>query len=300
MDSVDKAYELVLEKVRVWVDTFITMLPNFVVAVLVIFLFFIISKLLVAFLSKTVFRFSSNVAVNKLIASLTRITVMTAGLFVALGILELDKTVTSLLAGVGIMGLAIGFAFKDAIANFLSGIYITLKSTVNVGNIIQFGDYFGTVESIGLRAIKMRTFQEQEVVIPNRLIFEDVYVHYTIYGERRIDLAVGVSYGENLQFVEDVTINAIKSIDYLQKDKSVDFYYQEFGDSSINFVIMYWIDFKKQTNYLKAVHDGIKKIKSAYDENGITIPFPIRTLDFVIKGGKTLSEMQVQVGDSKK
>jgi len=300
MDSVDKAYELVLEKVRVWVDTFITMLPNFVVAVLVIFLFFIISKLLVAFLSKTVFRFSSNVAVNKLIASLTRITVMTAGLFVALGILELDKTVTSLLAGVGIMGLAIGFAFKDAIANFLSGIYITLKSTVNVGNIIQFGDYFGTVESIGLRAIKMRTFQGQEVVIPNRLIFEDVYVHYTIYGERRIDLAVGVSYGENLQFVEDVTINAIKSIDYLQKDKSVDFYYQEFGDSSINFVIMYWIDFKKQTNYLKAVHDGIKKIKSAYDENGITIPFPIRTLDFGIKGGKTLSEMQVQVGDSKK
>lgn len=300
MDSVDNAYELVLEKVGVWVDTFITMLPNFVVAVLVIFLFYIISKLLVAFLSKTIFRLSSNVAVNKLIASLTRITVMTAGLFVALGILELDKTVTSLLAGVGIMGLAIGFAFKDAIANFLSGIYITLKSTVNVGNIIQFGDYFGTVESIGLRAIKMKTFQGQEVVIPNRLIFEDVYVHYTIYGERRIDLVVGISYGEDLQFVEDITINAIKSIDYLQKDKSVDFYYQDFGDSSINFVVMYWIDFEQQANYLKAVHDGIKKIKSAYDENGITIPFPIRTVDFGIKGGKTLSEMQVQVGDTKK
>jgi small conductance mechanosensitive channel len=63
---------------------------------------------------------------------------------------------------------------------------------------------------------------------------------------------------------------------------------------------MYWIDFDKETNYLKAVHDGIKKIKLAYDENGITIPFPIRTLDFGIKGGKTLSEMKVQVGDSKK
>ena len=193
MESFDNSYSLIIDKLRTWADTFIQMFPNFVVAVIVLFLFYVIARLLVAFLAKTVFKISQNVAVNKLIASLTRIAVMTAGLFVALGILELDKTVTSLLAGVGIMGLAIGFAFKDAIANFLSGIYITLKSTVNVGNIIEFGDHYGTIESIGLRAIKMKTFQGQEVVIPNRLIFEDVYIHYTVYGERRIDLNVGIS-----------------------------------------------------------------------------------------------------------
>ena len=269
------------------------MLPNFVAALLVLVVFFFIARLIVVLLSKTVFRFSHNVAVNRLIASLTRIIIMTVGLFVALGILDLDKTVTSLLAGVGIVGLAIGFAFKDAIANFLSGIYITLKSTVNVGNIIEFGEHYGTVEEIGLRAIKMRTFQGQEVVIPNRLIFEDVYIHYTVYGERRIDLNVGISYGEDLQHVEDVTLAAIKSIDYLKKDKPVDLYYQEFGDSSINFIIRYWVEFKKQTDYLKAMHDGIKKIKAAYDENDITIPFPIRTLDFGIKGGKTLDEVNL-------
>ena len=284
MESFDNSYSLIIDKLRTWADTFIQMFPNFVVAVIVLFLFYVIARLLVAFLAKTVFKISQNVAVNKLIASLTRIAVMTAGLFVALGILELDKTVTSLLAGVGIMGLAIGFAFKDAIANFLSGIYITLKSTVNVGNIIEFGDHYGTIESIGLRAIKMKTFQGQEVVIPNRLIFEDVYIHYTVYGERRIDLNVGISYGEDLQHVEDITLAAINSIDYLKKDKPVDFYYQEFGDSSINFIIGYWVDFEKQTDYLNALHDGVKKIKTAYDENGITIPFPIRTLDFGIKG----------------
>jgi len=300
MEPIDNAYSLILEKIESWVDTFIQMFPNFIVAVIVLFLFYVIARLLVAFLAKTVFKISHNVAVNKLIASLTRIAIMTAGLFVALGILDLDKTVTSLLAGVGIMGLAIGFAFKDAIANFLSGIYITLKSTVNVGNIIEFGDHYGTVESIGLRAIKMRTFQGQEVVIPNRLIFEDVYIHYTVYGERRIDLNVGISYGEDLQHVEDVTLKAINSIDYLKKNKPVDFYYQEFGDSSINFIIRYWVDFEKQTDYLKALHDGVKKVKKAYDENGITIPFPIRTLDFGIKGGKTLSEMQVHMNDGRK
>ncbi|MFW5758441.1 MAG: mechanosensitive ion channel family protein [Bacteroidota bacterium] len=293
MNSINDAYNLITEKIAGWVNTFISMLPNFVVAVLLLVVFYSIARLTVGIFSKTIFRFTSNVAVKKLIASLTRITIMSIGLFVALGILELDKTVTSLLAGVGILGLAIGFAFKDAIANLLSGIYITLKSTVNIGNIIQFGDHYGTVEEIGLRAIRMRTFQGQEVVIPNRFIFEDIYIHYTVYGERRIDLNVGISYGEDLQFVEDVTLAAVKSIGYLKKDKPVDLYYQEFGDSSINFIIRYWVKFKKQTDYLQALHDGIKKIKAAYDDNNITIPFPIRTLDFGIKGGKTLDEVKL-------
>ncbi len=299
MDFINKAYEMIAGKIGGWVDTLITMLPNFVVAVIALLLFYVLARVLVSVLSKTLFRFSHNVAVNKLIASLTRITIMTVGLFVALGILDLDKTVTSLLAGVGIMGLAIGFAFKDAIANFLSGIYITLKSTVNVGDIIEFGEHYGTVKSIGLRAIKIATFQGQEVVIPNRLIFEDVYKHFTVYKERRIDLNVGISYGEDLQNVEDVTLEAIRGIEYLKKDKPVDFYYQEFGDSSINFIIRYWVNFQKQTDYLQAMHDGIKNIKKAYDKNGITIPFPIRTLDFGIKGGKTLDEVQMHVQNKK-
>ena len=299
MGFIDKAYNMIAGKIGNWIDTFITMLPNFVVAVIALLLFYLLARIVISLLSKTLFRFSNNIAVNKLIASLTRITIMTVGLFVALGILDLDKTVTSLLAGVGIMGLAIGFAFKDTIANFLSGIYITLKSTVNVGDIVEFGDHYGTVKSIGLRAIKMTTFQGQEVVIPNRLVFEDVYKHFTVYHERRIDLNVGISYGEDLQKVEDVTLEAIRSIDYLKKDKPVDLYYQEFGDSSINFIIRYWVNFNKQTDYLQALHDGIKNIKKAYDQNDITIPFPIRTLDFGIKGGKTLDEVKMNLNNGK-
>ena len=295
MNYIENAYNIISEKIGNWIETAIAMLPNFIVAIVVIVLFYAISRIVVAVFSKTLFKVSRNIAVNKLISSLTRIIIMTVGLFVALGILELEKTVTSLLAGVGIMGLAVGFAFKDAISNFLSGIYITLKSTINVGDIIEFGDQFGTVKSIGLRAVKMTTLQGQEVVVPNRLIFEDVYTHYTINQERRIDLNVGVSYGEDLSSVENLTLEAIQKIDYLKKGKPVDLYYLEFGNSSINFVVRYWVDFYKQTDYLKALSDGIKNIKSIYDENDITIPFPIRTLDFGIKGGKTLEEMAMKI-----
>lgn len=291
MDNFENALQIVTDKLIGWANDFISMLPNFVIAVLVIIIFYIFSRLFTKLLRTTLSRLTKNVAVIKLIASFSRIAIMTAALFIALGILELEKTVTSLLAGVGIAGLAIGFAFKDAIANFLAGIYITFKSTVNVGDIVEFDDHMGTVKSIGLRAVKIDTFQGQEVVIPNRLIFEDIYKHYTVNSVRRIDLNVGISYGEDLQKVEDVTLKAIKKIDYLIKSKPIDLYFLEFGDSSINFVIRYWVNFHKQTDYLRALSDGVKNIKSAYDANDITIPFPIRTLDFGIKGGKTLTEV---------
>ncbi len=290
MDYFGNAIQIVTEKIGGWIDQIISMLPNFVIAVLIVIIFYLFSRLITKVLKSTLSKFTRNLAVIKLISSFTRIGIMTAALFIALGILELEKTVTSLLAGVGIAGLAIGFAFKDAIANFLSGIYITFKSTVNIGDIVAFGEHMGTVSSIGLRAVKIDTFQGQEVVIPNRLIFEDIYKHYTINGIRRIDLNVGVSYGDDLQKVEEITLNAIKKIDYLLKSKPIDLYFLEFGDSSINFVVRYWVNFNKQTDYLKALSDGVKNIKSAYDANDITIPFPIRTLDFGIKGGKTLTE----------
>jgi len=290
MDYFGNAIQIVTEKIGGWIDQIISMLPNFVIAVLIVIIFYLFSRLITKVLKSTLSKFTRNLAVIKLISSFTRIGIMTAALFIALGILELEKTVTSLLAGVGIAGLAIGFAFKDAIANFLSGIYITFKSTVNIGDIVAFGKHMGTVSSIGLRAVKIDTFQGQEVVIPNRLIFEDIYKHYTINGIRRIDLNVGVSYGDDLQKVEEITLNAIKKIDYLLKSKPIDLYFLEFGDSSINFVVRYWVNFNKQTDYLKALSDGVKNIKSAYDANDITIPFPIRTLDFGIKGGKTLTE----------
>ncbi len=295
MTNFNSAIQIVTEKLQSWIHHFIAMLPNFVIAVLVIIVFYLIARLVSKVLTVTLNKLSSNIAINKVIASFARIAIMLAAAFIALGTLELDKTVTSLLAGVGIAGLAIGFAFKDAIANLLSGLYITFKSTVNVGDIVEFGDHMGTVSSIGLRAVKIDTFQGQEVVIPNRLIFEDIYTHYTVNKIRRIDLNVGISYGDDLQHVEDITIAAIRKLKGLLPHKPVDLYFLEFGDSSINFEVRYWIQFNKQTDYLKALSDGIKNIKTAFDENNITIPFPIRTLDFGIKGGQTLSEMKQKV-----
>ncbi|HYW94186.1 MAG TPA: mechanosensitive ion channel family protein [Bacteroidales bacterium] len=291
IEAIHNAFEKIAGKLNDWLTRSIEMLPNFVMAVILITIFILLAKFVDRILRNTLNRFSKNEAVNSLVASLVSTMTVLLGIFIALDVLNLDKTVTSLLAGIGIVGLALGFAFKDAASNFISGIYMAIKSPINTGDLISYEDIYGRVKEIGLRATTVTSLQGQDIIIPNRLLVENIYTHYTTNRTRRIDLAIGVSYGDDLEKTEKVTLEAVKGIDYILKTKPVDLYFTEFGDSSINLTVRYWVNFRKETDYLRALSDGIKNIKKAYAQNDITITFPIRTLDFGIKGGTTLSEM---------
>lgn len=284
-------YEMLTAKLINWFESFVVMLPNIIIAILIVILFHLIAKIIRRLLEKTMYRFFEHTAINKLIVSVLVIGVRVIGLFVALSILQLDKTVTSLLAGIGVVGLGLGLAFQDAASNFISGLVLAAGSPIKVGDIIQSKDDMGVVKTIGIRTTTLTTPQGQDIVIPNSQVIQSSFTHYTVYKHRRIDLQVGISYGEDLEKVEQITLQAIRKIPYLLKDKNVNFYYEEFGDSSINFVIQYWIRFEKIADFYQARHDGVKNIKQAYNENNITIPFPIRTLDFGIKGGEKLDTM---------
>ena len=243
---------------------------------------------------KVLRRISHNHAVNNLLVTVIYVAVLTIGFFVALTIVGLDGAVTSLLAGVGIVGLALGFAFQDIAANFISGVLIAVGQPFRVGDIIKSGDNFGTVTDINLRTTTVRTFQGIEVLIPNKNLFQEVVENYTNTHDRRVDLTVGVSYGDDLEKVKELTIEAIKNLKSIDTRREVSLFYSEFGDSSINFSIRFWAKTAGQFDYLQAQSDGIMAIKRVFDENDITIPFPIRTLDFGIKGGEKLSEMTLQ------
>jgi len=281
----------VIDKLQGWLDQFFLLLPNIVVAILILVIFHFLTQFLRKVLSTSMMRMSKNRTINEFVISMVSLVLFSIGFFIALEILQLYKLVTSLLAGVGIVGLAVGLAFRDVAANFMAGIYLAIKSPINEDDLIEYDDKYGTVKKIGLRAITLETLQGQDIVIPNRYIIENIYKHFTINSYRRVDLEVGISYGDDLENAEKVTLDAIKKIDYLLHNKPIDLFYTEFGESSINFIIRYWVRFGKEKDYLRALSDGIKNIKRAYDANGITITFPIRTLDFGIKGGKTLSEM---------
>lgn len=293
--DVNDSYSLIVEKIEAWGRSAIALLPNFIVAVLVLILFWLLAKLVQKWSRKLMERFSSNVGLTTLLVSTLYIVVILTGVFVALSILQLDKAVTSLLAGAGIIGLALGFAFQDIASNFVAGILMATRKPFKVGDILDTNDHFGVVTEVNLRATIIKDPQGQEIIIPNKGVYQNPIKNYSRYSKRRIDLSVGISYGENLQKVKDVVLKAINSLDMIDKKMPVKFVYTGFGDSSIDFDILYWVAQPDQGKYRHAQSEGVMAIKEAFNENDITIPFPIRTLDFGIKGGEKLHESVDQI-----
>lgn len=292
------AVELVEQKLVSWTKALIQMLPNLALAALIVVLGWLLARLARMLMGKLLQRFIPSGTLKGLISTSTYLLVMLVALFAALSVLHLDKTVTSILAGAGIIGLALGFAFQDIAANFISGILMAIQRPVRVGELIETGDHFGVVQRIDLRTTELKNQQGIQVIIPNKDIFQSALLNYTRNGTRRIDLQVGVSYGEDLENVERITLQAVRSVEGLLSDKPLELFYTGFGDSSIDFELRFWIAAKNQGYYTQQRHHAIKAIKAAYDKEGITIPFPIRTLDFGIKGGEKLDAVLRSAGRS--
>ncbi|WP_017731553.1 mechanosensitive ion channel family protein [Nafulsella turpanensis] len=289
--NIQDASELVLEKLEAWARTFIAMLPNLAIAIVIVLIGYVLARAVRNLIHKTLRKTTHHSALLTLVTNVVYVSIILIAAFIALGVLDLDKTVTSLLAGAGIVGLALGFAFQDIASNFMAGVFMAVRKPFDEGDIIESEEKMGVVTDMSLRATIVRSFQGQYHIIPNKNVFQGVITNYTRLGRRRIDLAVGVSYGDDLEKVKKVTLEAVKSIPTVLQNEDISLYFNEFGDSSINFSVRFWATFKKQTDFLQAQSDAIMAIKKAYDENDIMIPFPIRTLDFGIKGGEKLNEV---------
>ena len=284
--------DLITDKLSNWVRELIRLLPNIALAAIVLVVGVLLAKLIRRFSFRVISRMSHSGTLNNLFSSIIYFIFLGIVFFTVLSILNLDKAVTSVLAGAGIVGLALAFAFQDIAANFISGVFISFRRPIRAGDIVKIEDYMGTVREINLRDTVLETFQGQMVIIPNKTVFQNPIENYSILNKRRFDLEVGVSYGEDLEKVRQVTLDAVKGIEGLSKTETTTLFFTEFGDSSINFTLRLWMDSAEQLLYKRVGSEAVMMIKKAYDENDIMIPFPIRTLDFGIKGGKTLSDME--------
>lgn len=267
------------DKLVVWYEAAVSHIPNFILAIATLFLFTYISRYSRRLVSKFMGKISHNVALVSMISTLSRVAIFALGLFCALSILGLDKTVTSLLAGAGVVALAIGFAFQDLTANFISGTFITLQRPIQVGDVVDTNGYFGKVKSINLRSVIIDNFSGQEIEIPSKDIFQNPITNFSKSGERRLQIDCGISYNDDLQKVQDLAVQAIKSLNFVRDDKPVELHFTEFGDSSVNFLMWFWIKPEIAGPPL-AKSEAIKAIKKTFDRHDITIPFPIRTLEF--------------------
>lgn len=292
--EIKKYYDIITDKLILWTEQLVKMLPNFVLAILVVIAFVFAGKLMKNLSQRVFDRTFRNKSLSSITSKVIYIIVIAFGTFIALGLLNLDKAVTSLLAGAGIIGLTLGFAFQDIATNFIAGFFMAIKRPFKIGQVIHCEGHSGVIRYIGIRTTEITSFQGQEVIIPNKMLFQNPLINDSENIYKRIDLNVGVSYGEDLERVRDIAIESVKNTPNINKNKDIDLVYLEFGDSSINFRIMIWVEYKSQLEFLKSQSEAIIAIKKAFDREDIMIPFPIRTLDFGIKGGEKLNEVLPQ------
>lgn len=275
--SLDLDPSLIIEKLNSWGNALLLQLPNLIAALLVLMAAVLVSNPIRRVIHSLLERISKHDALNDLGATFVRIVVIAIGCILALNILNLEKAVTTVLAGAGIIGLALGFAFQDLSANLISGIGIAAKRPFRKGNLVRTNDIFGIIERVELRTTVIRTLDGEYSRIPNRKLYENVLTNYTGTPRRRVVLSCGIAYGDALPHVREVTSRTIEAID---ESRDVDFIWTGFGDSSINFDVRFWIEDPGQRAFLHARSKAIEELKAAFDAEGITIPFPIRTLDF--------------------
>jgi len=289
--NIDDVYKLITEKLEVWLESGIKLLPNLVVAFLIAILFGVLAKIVGNVLGKVMRRAFESRQIASLLTSIVKSLILIAGIFIALDFVGLRGTVTSLLAGAGIVGLAIGFAFQDMTENLIAGIAMGIRKPFEIGDVIEAEGVFGTVEEINLRNTLVATFYGQREVIPNKILFRNILTNFSVIGQRRIEIPVGISYADDIEKAADVLSDAMNDKDYVIKKDETAVYAESFGDSSINLLLWFWIRYPGDPGFMVVRHDAICTVKRVLEENDILIPFPIRTLDFNAKGGDTLNDV---------
>jgi len=270
-----------VSKLEGWFNTIIEYIPNFILAILVMVASYFAAKYISRFVSKLVSKKVNQQSITTAISRVTAVVVVALGLFISLGVMNLGKALTSLLAGAGVVGLAIGLALQGTLANTFAGLILSFRKKIQIGNWVETTGYSGEVIDINLKDFTLKEADNNIVVIPNKTILENPLKNYSLTTRMRVFLECGVGYESDLEKVEQLTKEVIaKTFDQVEKPEDVEFYYTEFGDSSINYLCRFWIDAESMLEKLRAKTKAIIEIKKAYDKEGINIPFPIRTLQF--------------------
>ena len=278
--DIEKSLESLVDKLSGWLNSLIVNLPNIILAVLVFILFIFTAKWIGKFVNRLLIRKVKQDSIREITIKVLKAIIILTGFFVALGLLNLNKLLTSILAGAGVIGLAVGLALQGPLNNSFSGVILSFLPELQIGDWVETNGYAGTVVEINLRSIKVRQSDNNFVVIPNSKIVNDAFKNYSRTERSRIFVNCGVHYSSDLEMVKKLTTDTIAELFPQNGEEEVEFLYNEFADSSINFTVRFWTDARKNFDILAAQSRAVIAIKKAFDNNDINIPFPIRTIDF--------------------
>ena len=208
------------------------------------------------------------------ISLVIRYFIIATGIILALSSLGVDLSKFNLMAGA--LGLGIGFGLQNVISNFVSGLILVFERPILVGDTVEVNNLMGTVNRIGVRSSNISTFDGAEVVVPNSNLISNDLINWTLSSNlKRIEILIGVAYGTNPNEVLEILKGVVDQAEDALKEPNPQILFSDFGDSSLNFRVRFWVPFE---HGLQAKSDVSIAIYNAFEERGIEIPFPQRDI----------------------
>ncbi len=254
-------------------------LPLLAVGFGVVFLFLLLSKW-VGRLEAIFARVSSNRFARDLLRQATQFVVFLTGILIALEILDATALVSAVLGTAGVVGLAVGFAFRDLVENYISSILLSIRQPFAPNDHVVVNGQEGKVMRLTSRATILITLDGNHLRIPNAQVFKGIILNYSRNPRRRFDFGVGIGVGEDLVLAQKLGLNALSDMAGVLDEPPPMALIDELSDSSVLVRFYGWVD-QREASYSKVRSAAIRSVKSILEESGMDLPEPIYRVHLV-------------------
>lgn len=273
--ELEKNIEVITKDIKSYIpDNIVEIVASYAFSLLMALLIFVIGKWAVNKIVKLLGKVLRKVkgmdeTLIKFLENIVYYALMIVVILTALG--KLGVETTSFLAILGAAGLAIGLALKDSLGNFASGVMIILFKPFKVGDFVTAGGVTGSVSEVGIFNSVFITGDNQKIIVPNSAITSNSITNVNAFDTRRVDLVVGISYDDDIKKAKEILTNILNSNEKVLIEKGITVAVSELADSSVNFVVRAWVN---TPDYWDAKFGLTESIKTTFDKEGITIPYP--------------------------
>lgn len=265
-----------LARVKQYLKNAVEKLPVVGVALAVMVLFWLISRFITHW-DLPYQRLGLNRLLRSLVRQFLRKGIFLLGVLLALDILDLTALIGAVLGTVGVVGLAIGFAFKDIVENYLAGMLLSIRRPFDLNDLVLIDSHQGRVVRLTSSELILMTLEGNHVRIPNATVFKSFIYNYSINPRRRFDFAVGVGVNEDLVDVRKRGCEVLQKMEGVLMDPAPFMIVENLGDYNVLVRFFGWID-QRKADFAKVRGEAIRRIKLALDEAGIEMPEPIQTI----------------------
>ncbi len=256
--------------VELLLTQFVAWLPSLIAATLIFLFFLLLFRATRSALHHILERAGFEPAFIGMVVNVYRFAIVALGIVMAAS--QIGINVGAALAGLGVVGLTIGFAAKDSLSNIMAGFLIFWDKPFHVGEWVTLGDHYGKVAEITMRTTRLQTRDNKWIFIPNATVIDQILVNHSTNGATRLQIPVGIGYSEDMSKARRAILGALQKVDYALKSPEPAVVITDLGASSVDLLVLVWIEDAKDEK--PAFFACLEAVKVALDEANVEMPSP--------------------------